>query len=138
MSSINISKLHRLKLTDNFYMNEFTCKDGSKTPLSVYYRLQKLAIQLQVLRDYLNAPITINSGYRSVDYNKKIGGVDNSQHILGNAADITAKGYTPKNIYLSIEHLINEGKMLQGGLGLYNGFVHYDIGYNGKKRRWNG
>ena len=127
-----------MKLTENFYLNEFACNDGSQTPLQVYYRLQKLAIQLQVLRDYLNAPITVNSGYRSPEYNKKIGGVANSQHILGNAADITVKGYTPKNVYLAIEHLIKEGKMLQGGLGLYDGFCHYDIGYNGKKRRWNG
>lgn len=127
-----------MKLTEDFYLNEFACNDGSKTPLEVYYRLQKLAIQLQVLRKYLNAPITVNSGYRSPEYNKRIGGVSNSQHILGNASDITVKGYTPKNIYLSIEHLIKEGKMLQGGLGLYDNFVHYDIGYNGKKRRWNG
>ena len=127
-----------MKLTQNFYLNEFACNDGSQTPLQVYYRLQKLAIQLQVLREYLNAPITVNSGYRSVEYNKRIGGVKNSQHILGNAADITVKGYTPKNIYNAIEFLIDKGEMLQGGLGLYNGFLHYDIGYNGKKRRWNG
>ena len=127
-----------MKLTENFYLNEFACNDGSQTPLQVYYRLQKLAIQLQVLREYLNTPITVNSGYRSVEYNKRIGGVKNSQHILGNAADITVKGYTPKNIYNAIEFLIDKGEMLQGGLGLYNGFLHYDIGYNGKKRRWNG
>ena len=127
-----------MKLTENFYLNEFACNDGSQTPLQVYYRLQKLAIQLQVLREYLNTPITINSGYRSPEYNKKIGGVAKSQHILGNAADITMKGYTPKNIYNAIEFLIDKGEMLQGGLGLYKNFVHYDIGYNGKKRRWNG
>ena len=137
VSSINISKSNRMKLTNNFWLKEFNCNDGTQMPLSVFYRLQKVAIQLQVLRDYLSSSITVNSGYRSPEYNKRIGGVANSQHILGNAADITVKGYTPKNVYLAIEHLINKGEMLQGGLGLYNNFVHYDIGYNGKKRRWN-
>lgn len=127
-----------MKLTQNFYLNEFACNDGSQTPLQVYYRLQKLAIQLQVLREYLNAPITVNSGYRSVEYNKRIGGVKNSQHILGNAADITVKGYTPKQVYEAIEYLISKGEMLQGGLGLYNNFIHYDISEDRRKRRWNG
>ena len=125
-----------MKLTRNFSKKEFDCNDGSNMPDNVLYRVQKLAIQLQVLRDYLETSIKINSGYRSPEYNYKIGGVRNSQHILGNASDITTKRYTPKQIYDSIEYLINEGLMLQGGLGLYNSFCHYDIGYNGKKRRW--
>lgn len=125
-----------MKLSNNFYLSEFRCKDGSNTPLDVFYRLQKLALQLQVLRDYLKTPIKINSGYRSKQYNKLVGGVRNSQHVLGNAADITAEGYTPKNIAEAIEYLISKGDMLQGGIGVYNTFVHYDIGYNGKKRRW--
>ena len=125
-----------MKLTTNFSLEEFECNDGSITPGEVIYRLQKVAIQLQVLRNYLCLPITINSGYRSPVYNSKIGGVKNSQHLLGNAADIVVKGLTPVEVHMAIEYLINEGEMLQGGLGLYKNFVHYDIGYNGKKRRW--
>lgn len=125
-----------MKLTNNFNLSEFACKDGSQTPLEVYYNLQKLAIQLQVLRDYIGKPIKINSGYRSPNYNASIGGVKNSQHILGKAADITVKGFKPSVLAYHIEQLIYKGEMLQGGIGIYNGFVHYDIGYNGKKRRW--
>ena len=89
-----------------------------------------------MLRDFLGKPITVNSGYRSPEHNKKIGGVLNSQHVLGLAADIVVKGYTPHQLSNVIEDLIARGDMLQGGLGVYSNFVHTDIGYNGKRRRW--
>jgi hypothetical protein len=41
---------------------------------------------------------------------------------------------TTKQVYDAIEHLIINGDMLQGGLGIYNNFCHYDI--RGKKARW--
>ena len=39
-----------------------------------------------------NGPITISSGYRSPQLNKLVGGVSNSQHVTGQAADISIKG----------------------------------------------
>jgi uncharacterized protein YcbK (DUF882 family) len=116
-----------MRLTKDFNRSEFDCNDGSVMPKEVLMNVQKLANQLQVLRDCLGVPITVNSGYRSTSYNKKIGGTLNSQHILGKAADITAKGYTPAQVYAKIEKLINSGDMLQGGLGLYSTFIHTDI-----------
>lgn len=44
---------------------------------------------LQPARDWLKAPIRINSGYRCEELNKAVGGVANSQHVKGQAADIT-------------------------------------------------
>ena len=123
-----------MKLTTNFSKNEFNSKDGSKMPNEVFYNIQKLANQLQVLRDYLGKPIKINSGYRSPEHNASIGGVSNSQHVLGKAADITVQGVSPSVIYETIEMLISNGDMLQGGLGLYRNFVHYDI--RGTRTRW--
>lgn len=125
-----------MKLTQNFNLSEFDCNDGSKTPKEVVLRLQKLAIQLQVLRDYLDRPIKVNSGYRSISHNSKIGGVKGSQHTLGNAADIVIEGYTSEEVAYHLEKLIQAGAILQGGIGVYNTFVHYDIGFNGKRRRW--
>ena len=116
-----------MKLTKDFNRSEFDCNDGSAMPKEVLLNIQKLANQLQVLRDCLGVPITVNSAYRSPSYNKKIGGVSNSQHVLGKAADITAKGYTPAQVYARIEQLIKSGDMLQGGLGCYSTFTHYDI-----------
>ena len=62
------------KLTNNFSLEEFACKDGSETPIELYANLQKLANNLQVLRDELGVSIHINSGYRSPSYNQKIRG----------------------------------------------------------------
>lgn len=122
------------KITNNFSLEEFKCKDGSEIPNDVLPNIVQLAKNLQVLRDYLGKSITINSGYRSPKYNAKIGGVKNSQHVKGKASDIVVKGMTPKEVALVIEGLIEQGKMMQGGLGIYPNFTHYDI--RGVKARW--
>ena len=96
-------------------------------PIEVYENVIKLAGNLQSLRDYLGRPININSAYRCPKHNKKIGGVETSQHILGKAADITVQSLKPIEVYAIIEDLIDFGVMLQGGLGLYDTFVHTDI-----------
>src|SRR5690606_29997402 len=105
-----------------------SCRDGSETPCEAAINLKELAINLQVLRDYFNKPITINSGYRSPEYNSKLpGAAKNSQHIYGKAADIVIGGVTPLEIKNAIEWLIRNDKMKNGGIGLYRTFVHYDI-----------
>ncbi|XKX06688.1 D-Ala-D-Ala carboxypeptidase family metallohydrolase [Tenacibaculum maritimum] len=116
-----------MKLTKNFHISEFLCKDGSYLPFDVRQNVLELAENLQVIRDYIGKPIHINSAYRSVSYNKKIGGVPNSQHIYGKAADITVKGLSSRKLARIIRKLIRKGKIKQGGVGLYDGFVHYDI-----------
>jgi uncharacterized protein YcbK (DUF882 family) len=121
-------------MTKNFKLKEFECNDGSKMPLEVYENVIKLANQLQFLRDYTGRPITINSAYRSPEHNAKVGGSKTSQHLLGKAADITIQSLKPAEVFMIIEELIDMGHMLQGGLGLYDTFVHYDI--RKSKARW--
>lgn len=124
-----------MKLTKNFNLSEFDCKDGTAVPKEFHSNVHKLAENLQALRDYLNVPIAITgSGYRTPSHNKKVGGAKNSQHLTASAADINAKNHTPKQLAAVIEKLISEGKMRQGGIGIYPGFVHYDI--RGNKARW--
>jgi uncharacterized protein YcbK (DUF882 family) len=124
-----------MKLTKNFSLKEFDCKDGTPVPKVYYNNVQELTNNLQVLRDYLGVPVEITgSGYRTPSWNKNVGGAKNSQHLTASAADINAKGYTPIKLAAVIEKLIKEGKMKQGGLGIYAGFVHYDI--RGTKARW--
>jgi len=128
------------QITTNFNKREFNSKDGKRMPLSVFNNVKELARNLQILRDAIGSPIHINSGYRSPSHNKSVGGSHKSQHLLGKASDITCKDLTPLQLRDKIEELINKGLMKQGGLGLYNGFVHYDIrGINpktGKGYRW--
>jgi uncharacterized protein YcbK (DUF882 family) len=125
-----------MKLTNNFWLKEFNCKDGTIVPERLIGNVQLLAEQLQTLRDVIGEPIQINSAYRHGAYNQSIGGSKNSQHILAKAADIVVgEGFTPKLIVGTIEALIASGEMMEGGLGLYDNFVHYDI--RGVRARWN-
>lgn len=122
-----------MKLTPNFILSEFACKDGTPVPAKYYNNVKELAKNLQVLRDYIGEPIHLNSGYRTPSYNRRIGGASKSQHLTASAADITAKNFSPRQIKAIIEKLIKQGKMKNGGIGLYMGFVHVDIG---PPRRW--
>lgn len=72
------------KLSENFRVKEFRSRDGADEILID----EKLVKLLQKLRDKFGV-INISSAYRTKDYNKKVGGVVNSQHLYGLAADIT-------------------------------------------------
>lgn len=123
-----------MKLTKNFNREEFDCRNGIQVPPELMANVQELADNLQVLRDDIGEPIHVNSGYRTPVYNKKVGGKPASKHLKAQAGDITAKSFTPKQLAARIEKLIKAGKMKQGGLGIYPGFVHYDV--RGTKARW--
>ena len=105
-----------------------------------FKNIQELAKNLQVLRDELDEPIHITNAYSSREsITKLIGGSKNSQHTLGKAADIYVESLKPKELAKVIEGLIEEGKMSEGGIGIYSkntSFLHYDI--RGTKARWNG
>ena len=109
-----------LKLSENFKVKEFACKDNSDKVLIDTDLIDKL----QRLRDYLGKPITITSGYRTDSYNKQCGGADNSYHLKGQAVDIYCSGVKPIVIALWAEF---NGL---GGIGVYlnrsQEFVHLD------------
>ena len=116
-----------MKLTDNFWLNEFDCKDGNQVPDALIDNVCLLAEQLQVVRDIVKEPIFINSAYRHTEYNKAIGGSKYSQHLLAKAADITVGSMTPHELWLLLKTLMENGSIINGGLGKYNSFNHYDI-----------
>lgn len=119
-----------MKLTKNFSLSEFECKGGCKMPNDVFENIKLLAIHLQAFRDVFNEPITINSSYRCKEHNRSVGGSKTSQHLLGKAADITIKGYTPDEVADKIELLHSENRNRTNGLGRYNTFTHVDIRNN--------
>jgi uncharacterized protein YcbK (DUF882 family) len=126
--------MERKQLTLNFNVAEFDCHDGTQVPNQYYDGVQLLATNLQALRDYLGEPVHVLCGYRTVKHNKAVGGAKASQHLVAKAADISVKSKTPKQLHKIIGALITVGTMKQGGLGLYPGFVHYDV--RGRKARW--
>ena len=121
-------------LTKNFNKSEFECKCGCVMPSEVLANIKLVAINLQILRDYVDAPITVNSAYRCPNYNDNvIKGAKNSQHKLGKASDIVVHGYTPDEVFDIVQNL-RRNPMVKGvifqGLGRYNTFTHLDIREN--------
>lgn len=106
------------QLSEHFKDTEFMCRDGSWL-VRVHPQLLK---KLESLRDYLKVPIIIVSGYRTVAYNKKVGGEMNSYHLRGMAADIKVPGYTPQQVADVAR------KLGFGGIGIYVAFTHIDVG----------
>ena len=121
--------------TTHFTAEEFACKDGSAAPVQYYTSTQSLMLQLEVLREELGGvAVTITSGYRSPSYNESVGGAEHSKHLYAQAADIKVAGHSPEVVADTIEKLIAQGRMLEGGLGRYPNFTHYDV--RGKRARW--
>lgn len=131
-------KKHEEQITTNFKLSEL--EKDCVIPDSLLDNAKRLLWNLQVIRNEINKPLIIISGYRDISFNKKCGGAPNSQHLQATASDLRVKDMSPKDLYSIIEKLISENKILQGGLGLYEresgGFVHYDT--RGIKARWRG
>ena len=83
----------KMRLSKNFTLEEMVATSHRKLQdiptLEVVQNLQKLCVLvLQPLRDAIGRPVYINSGYRSKRLNARVGGVTNSRHLQGRAADI--------------------------------------------------
>ena len=114
------------QLTPHFHIGEFACKDGNAVPAHLLSNVRDLAVNLEVIRAQLGEPIYINSGYRTPDYNKLVGGAVASQHLLANAVDIVVKGFSPFYVFKVVRELMKSGAIESGAVILYNSFVHYD------------
>ena len=91
----------KMKLTEHFSLGEMTqtsVKNVDNTPTAeVVSNLTRVCRWLEMLRDEWNrryddgnAPIIINSGYRSTAVNRAVGGSPMSNHLTGCAVDIRA------------------------------------------------
>ena len=116
------------RLSANFRVTEFACKDGSG-PVFVSEELVKV---LQAIRDHFGKPVIVSSGYRTPGYNKSVGGATYSQHLYGTAADLHISGVSPKEQAAFAETLMPDS----GGIGIYSWGIHVDV--RAVKARWNG
>ena len=99
------------------------------------------AYVLEPLRLAMNEPIKIGSGYRCRKLNKAVGGVDNSQHTKGQAADLCIDGDLKKGRkwfeyiknHLPFDQLIWEKNPKTGNYWVHVSFVFPDFGKNRKQ-----
>lgn len=107
------------RLSTNFRVEEFACKDGSDAVLVA----PRLVMVLQSIRSHFGAAVTINSAYRTPQYNAKVCGVAHSQHCYGTAADIVVRGKTTAQVASYAREIMPDW----GGVGKYHSFTHIDV-----------
>ena len=107
-----VTSNNQMQLSQHFKLGEFTKSNHPEVyniPSHVAIEnMKRICGWLEVLRDRYNAkysensPIIINSGYRSPQLNKKVGGVSTSNHLTGCAVDIRCYGIEQAIRYATI------------------------------------
>ena len=105
-----------------FVLEEFACKHCGALPANGMSA--ELLTKVDLLRQMYGRPIYVNSGYRCQYWNMVNGGVPNSQHRLGTAADLVVDGD-----YEEFYQLVVNSNLFSG-VGYYppgrGEFVHVD------------
>ena len=110
------------RLSEHFQSSEFVCHCCGMGGDKISSRLIEL---LESLRANIGGlPLHVNSGYRCPKHNKEVGGVKNSQHLRGAAADIA----TPKGMELEVFKWYAE-QLPFDFIGVYpkSNFLHLDV-----------
>ena len=121
-----LNSTNNIKIAKHFNLSEFACPCCNLVMLH-----PKLLAKLVELRNILERPVHINSGYRCPKYNQKVGGVVNSYHCIGLAADIQVKD-------ISLIDLLGHAEEIDfTGIGFYEkkNFLHLDVRPT-KRTRW--
>ena len=125
------------RISKSFKYSEFTKSDTAKrlhlnnaiTDWEVRDNIKALVENvLQPLRDAWGGPIFINSGYRSPEVNKAVGGVETSQHTKGMAADC---GCTDP---YALAKLAKKMRLDYDQCIVYPSFVHFSYRRDGENR----
>lgn len=107
----------RISLSTDFYADEFESPDTKESKMK-----PEFILKLQRLRTACGWPFTIKSGYRTKAYNHKLGGADDSYHVLGIAADVSHNGWNGIQRY----QFISAAMSLGFSIGVYNAHFHVD------------
>lgn len=126
-----------MRLTNNFLLNEFTTSQMAER-FSYNNEPDEKAIEnlkllcenvLQPLRDKVNTPTFINSGYRSYLVNAAVGGRFNSQHLEGKAADFIV----PSMDLVDVFNLIRQDFQFDQLIFEFGKWIH--VSWNGENNR---
>ena len=114
-------------LSPHFSRKEFECRCCGRLVLD-----DNLLDGLEALRKLAGVPVVVNAGYRCRQHNQEVGGVPNSQHTQGLAADIRLPGLSLQRMY---ELALEVPQFSRGGIGAYDGdFLHVDV--RDHRARW--
>lgn len=84
--------MENIKLSEHFMLSEFLklkkYPENKPTVQQISNMIYGCRNLLEPARQAIGCPIIINSGFRNADVNRRVGGVKNSQHLQGCAADI--------------------------------------------------
>ena len=96
--------------------------DSPDEPGSGAIHMKAIFIEkLAEARKLANVPFRINSGYRSVAHNHRVGGMPNSAHLRGLAADIRVFTAAERHAILWAAHQVGFKR-----IGIYKTFIHLD------------
>ena len=120
-----------------FSESEMKCKCGKCEGLPAQGIDERLYWVLDSIRETLGEAVYVNCAYRCPEHNAEVGGVPNSQHIQGVAADITAETASVETVAQIAEKVL-EVLEIAGGVGRYpsQNFVHVDTLETPANRRW--
>lgn len=111
-------------LSKNFNKAEFACRCGC----GFDDVKPELVDVLQDVRDHFGAAVTVTSGCRCAEHNKREGGAPNSYHVKGMAADIQVQGVAPVEVYQYIgKKYDDKGAILYYRTTGKGGWVHVDV-----------
>jgi len=80
---------------------------------------------LELLRSLVGKPVVVHDAYRCPMHNQKVGGVNDSEHTRGMAADVSIPGLSLQQMF---ELALQVPAFLNGGIGVYDGaFLHLDV-----------
>ncbi len=114
-------------LSEHFSKSELACHCCGQLKIE-----SGLLAALELLRTLASHEIVVHDGYRCIAHNQKAGGVTDSEHTRGMAADIAIAGLTLQQMY---ELALQVPTFLNGGIGVYDGgFLHVDI--RSHQARW--
>lgn len=120
---------------------ELACHNGTIYPLNWRMtRAMELAWEFEAIRTLCgDRPIRVLSGYRTKDYNTKIGGAQFSQHVQGRALDLKPPAkMTLANFESVIRSQAQRPESKLKGLGIYPTFLHIDVRPSTKLVVWYG
>lgn len=121
MNIITFTKDDNTFVTKNFKISEFSCPCKSCYKSIIDTSVIKV---VQFVRDHFGVPVKINSAYRCILHNPRVGGSSKSQHLLGKACDIVVQGILPEEVQ---DYLIKNQTKLMVTIGRYDTFTHVDV-----------